>query len=331
MTRTGNVAVIYNKDNFPMLMSKPLEPALDDRLIVRRPIKLNLYRDYEVEAVAQAWEDNPLLELGIRLDCLMVSDSYLMTHLGRNSTRLARGEQALFLEIMTGLVKEVAHRAMQLFPDNRPYIVGDMPDGSAANGETALHSADKMVNAGADVIKLEVHSTSVVTTIERLAREGFRVMAHLGYTPQGEGSGRIGGSLEGAHALFASARQVRDAGAESIVLEKVDEFVHRALVDHPKALPSYAIFSGKSERGGQSLNIWDSVFKPDFRARYFPPTARDTTDSFPGAYSRHIISRRISELLSLTAAGEFPLSPPTPLSQEDLRALAAINPWTTEV
>jgi ketopantoate hydroxymethyltransferase len=314
-----------------MLMSESLQPVFDEQWNVHRPIKLNLYRDYEVEALAQAWADNPLLELGVQLDCLMVSDSYLMTHLGRASTRLSGGEQALFLEIMTGLVKEVAHRTALLFPENRPYIVGDMPDGSVADSEIALRSAGRMTDAGADVIKLEVHSTAVVTIIERLAREGFRVMAHLGYTPQGGSSGRIGGSLDGAHALFTSARQVRDAGAESVVLEKVDEFVHRALVDHPGALPSYAIFSGKSETGGQSLNIWDSVFKPGFRARYFPPTARETADAFPAGYSCDVIAQRISDLLSLTAAGEFPLSPPTPLSQEDLRALAAINPWTTEV
>lgn len=202
-----------------------------------------------------------------------------------------------------------------------------MPDGSVSGGEVALRSADRMRSAGADVVKLEVHSEAVVAVIERLAREGFRVMAHLGYTPQGGGSGRVGGSLDGARALFASARHVRDAGAESIVLEKVDEFVHRALVDRPGALPSYAIFSGKSERGGQSLNIWDSVFKPGFNARYFPPTARDTISAFPAAYSVETIAERIEALLSLTAAGEFPLSPPTALLPEDLRELLSIDPW----
>ncbi|NWK97373.1 hypothetical protein DM806_17200 [Sphingobium lactosutens] len=263
----------------------------------------------------------------IRLDCLMVSDSYLMTHLGRDSTRLAKGEQALFLDIMAGLVKEVAHRAKQLFPYEAPYIVGDMPDGSVINGEVAIRSADRMRRAGADVVKLEVHSEAVIAIVERLTREGFRVMAHLGYTPQGGDGGRVGGSLDGAYALFASARQVRDAGAESIVLEKVDEFVHRALVDRPEALPSYAIFSGKSETGGQSLNIWDSVFKPGFRARYFPPTARETVDAFPMAYSAIAIAEHIGALLSLTAAGEFPLSPPTLLSIDDVVALASSDPW----
>jgi hypothetical protein len=133
--------------------------------------------------------------------------------------------------------------------------------------------------------------------------------------------------LDGAYALFASARQVRDAGAESIVLEKVDEFVHRALVDRPEALPSYAIFSGKSETGGQSLNIWDSVFKPGFRARYFPPTASATVDAFPEAYSVTTIAKRIGSLLALTAAGEFPLSPPSALSIDEVVALAAYDPW----
>ncbi|MEJ2411323.1 MAG: 3-methyl-2-oxobutanoate hydroxymethyltransferase [Novosphingobium sp.] len=310
-----------------MLMSELIVPAGGQQGDSRRPIKLNLYRDYEVEAVARAMADNPVLHMGVRLDCFMVSDSYLMTHLGRGSTRLAKGEQALFLEIMAGLVKEVAYRVKQLFPHEAPYIVGDMPDGSVVNNEVAVRSADRMRRAGADVVKLEVHSEAVIAIIERLTREGFRVMAHLGYTPQGGGGGRMGGSLGGAHALFASARRVRNAGAESIVLEKVDEFVHRALVDRPNALPGYAIFSGKSETGGQSLNIWDSVFKPGFRARYFPPTALETIDAFPMAYSVATLAERIGSLLSLTAAGEFPLSPPTLLSIEDVAALASSNAW----
>ena len=84
-----------------MLMSELVAPAHGQRGDSRRPIKLNLYRDYEVDAVAKAMADSPVLQMGIRLDCLMVSDSYLMTHLGRDSTRLAKGEQALFLEIGT--------------------------------------------------------------------------------------------------------------------------------------------------------------------------------------------------------------------------------------
>lgn len=310
-----------------MLMSELIVPVRDPQQDNRRPIKLNLYRDYEVDAVAKAMTDSPVLQMGVRLDCLMVSDSYLMTHLGRDSTRLARGEQTLFLEIMAGLVKEVSHRTKQLFPHEAPYIVGDMPDGSVVNGDIAVRSADRMRRAGADVVKLEVHSETVVPIVERLTREGFRVMAHLGYTPQGGDGRRVGGSLDGARALFALARQVRDAGAESIVLEKVDEFVHRVLVDRPEALPSYAIFSGKSDTGGQSLNIWDSVFKPGFQAQYFPPTARETVDAFPIAYSVAVIAERIGTLLSLTAAGEFPLSPPTLLSIEDVVALASSDPW----
>lgn len=47
------------------------------------------------------------------------------------------------------------------------------------------------------------------------------------------------------------------------------------MVDRPEALPSFAIFNGKSEMGGQSLTIWDCMFRPDFPARYFPPTARN--------------------------------------------------------
>ncbi|MEJ2459116.1 MAG: hypothetical protein P8Y58_13650 [Novosphingobium sp.] len=53
-----------------MLMSELIVPAGGQQGDSRRPIKLNLYRDYEIEAVARAMADNPVLHMGVRLDCL---------------------------------------------------------------------------------------------------------------------------------------------------------------------------------------------------------------------------------------------------------------------
>ncbi|GGC16566.1 hypothetical protein GCM10011494_39310 [Novosphingobium endophyticum] len=166
-----------------------------------------------------------------------------------------------------------------------------------------------------------------VDIIHALVREGFRVMAHIGYTPQGGERSRVGGSADAAADLFALARRVRAAGAESLVLEKVDELVHRALADHSDAIPTFAIFSGKSSRGGQSVNVWDAVFRPGFKARYFPPTAEFDTKEFPAAYTEDQIARKMEVLLKLVALGEFPLSPPSALRLEDAAWLAGLNPW----
>jgi ketopantoate hydroxymethyltransferase len=294
----------------------------------RRPLKINLYRDYEVRALARGYAGSMLLRQATRIDCVMVSDSYLMTHLGRGSTKLAEGEQALFLEIMTTLVREVAHSVAQGFAGQPvPYVVGDMPDGAAANREVAIRSAEAMRRAGAEVVKLEVVDERTVDIIQALARRGFRVMAHIGYTPQGGGRSRVGGSAEAAASLFALARRVRSAGAESLVLEKVDELVHRALADHPDSLPTFAIFSGKSDWGGQSVNIWDAVFRPGFKARYFPPTAELDAKEFPAAYTEEQIAQKMVSLLKLVALGEFPLSPPSAFRLEDAAWLAGVNPW----
>lgn len=295
----------------------------------RRPLKINLYRDYEARALARAHSGSMLLHQATRIDCVMVSDSYLMTHLGRGSTKLPKGEQALFLEIMAMLVREVAHSVAQGFAGQSvPCVVGDMPDGAAANHEMAIRSTDAMRRAGADVVKLEVVEEGTVDIIHALVREGFRVMAHIGYTPQGGERSRVGGSAEAAADLFALARRVRSAGAESLVLEKVDELVHRALADHSDAMPTFAIFSGKSDRGGQSVNVWDAVFRPGFKARYFPPTAEFNTKEFPVAYSEDQITRKMESLLKLVALGEFPLSPPSAFSLEEVAWLAGVNPWT---
>lgn len=294
----------------------------------RRPLKINLYRDYEVRALARAHDGSMLLRQATRIDCVMVSDSYLMTHLGRGSTKLSDGEQALFLEIMTTLVREVAHSVARGFAGQPlPYVVGDMPDGAAADRERAIRSADAMRRAGADVVKLEVVGEETVDIIHALVRQGFRVMAHIGYTPQGGERSRVGGSAQAVADLFALARRVRAAGAESLVLEKVDELVHRALADHPDTIPTFAIFSGKSDRGGQSVNVWDAVFRPGFKARYFPPTAEFDTEEFPAAYTEYQIARKMESLLKLVALGEFPLSPPSAFSLEDVAWLAGVNPW----
>lgn len=88
------------------------------------------------------------------------------------------------------------------------------------------------------------------------------------------------------------------------------------IADRHNALPVYAIFSGKSRKGGQSLNIWDAVFKPGFDARRFPPTARYDISERNAVYDRATIAQSIAALLKLAAEGMFPSDPPSKLDPE---------------
>jgi hypothetical protein len=154
------------------------------------------------------------------------------------------------------------------------------------------------------------------------------VIAHLGYTPQDGVNRRHGDTLDEAIELFRQARAVRDLGACGLVLELVCEPVNRALSDsRGPAFPIYSVFSGRARGGGQSLNVWDAVFLPEQGKRYFPPTAQAPRSAYPGAYTAAVIEERMTSLLELTLRGEFPLSPPSRLSDHELDVLAQIDPW----
>lgn len=296
-------------------------------------IKVNLYTAAETRAVAEAVA---LLERAgqpSRVDCLMVGDSYLMTHLGRPSTRIdSPQDQAAVFAMMLGLVAAVAE-AVAAFDQGagasaRPWIMGDLPDGAAATPDRALDSVARMTEAGAAVVKIEVVSPHVFDIIEEAARRGFPVAAHIGYTPQSNANRKYGDTEPEFLDLIAQARRARDCGAVALVVERVSQPVNALLCrPHPKALPVYGIFSGRVAHGGQSLNVFDSVIRPDFPAKAFPPTATLPRSAFPAAYSHATIVRHFAELLGMAYAGAYPRSQSSVLAEEVLQRLTATVLW----
>jgi ketopantoate hydroxymethyltransferase len=288
-------------------------------------LKINLYNGAETEAVLRAVDEAGAAD---SVECLMVGDSYLMTHLGRPSTRLAdTAEQAWFMDVIVALVGEVA-AVLQRVRGPRPFLMGDMPDGTTDSPRVALAAAERLLAAGAESIKVEINAPRTLDVLEALAVRGIAVVAHLGYTPQDGARRRHGDTVDDALALFEQARQVRDLGAAGLVLEMVGEPANRALCGSPRAeLPIYSVFSGQAPGGGQSLNVWDSVFLPAAGKRYFPPTAELPRAAYPEAYTVPRITEHMAKLMRLTLGGDFPLSPPSALSDADLAALARLDPW----
>ncbi|MCB8939262.1 MAG: 3-methyl-2-oxobutanoate hydroxymethyltransferase [Ardenticatenaceae bacterium] len=296
-------------------------------------LKINLYTHYEVEAVSDAFRLLREDDIYYSPDCFMIGDSFLTTHLGYGSTKLSTPtEQSFFFKVMCELVYEVKSSVEHLFVgEAKPFIVADMPDGSTCDNLTATKNAEQLIKFGADVIKIEVASSKALSIVENLCRQGILVMAHIGYTPQTSENRLYGSSLEEVLDIFNLARQLRDCGISSLVIERVAEIVNQSLcVNRENSLPVYSIFSGKSPFGGQSLNVWDSVFLPPFQARFFPPTAKYGIEKYPEMYSRQIITQHFTELLRLTILGDYPLSPPQKLSFEDIEKIRSINPWKND-
>lgn len=297
----------------------------------RPRLKVNLYNGLETRATAHAARALAAEGTAPDIDCLMVGDSYLMTHLGRPSTRLdTAAEQAWAVDLLVGLLAEV-RRAVDAepWPDGEvPWLLGDLPDGAARDLPAAGAAAARMAAAGAEAVKVEIDGPGSWAVLDGLATGGAAVVAHLGYTPQHSANRRYGGDLAEARALFAAAARARDAGAVALVLERVDPAVHaRLAAPDPRGLPVYAIFSGTAPATGQNLNAWDAVVRPDAARRGFPPTAvLDRAEAAAGAYTEELVADRLAALVRLAQAGRYP-DQRTSLDEAAREALAAAAVW----
>lgn len=275
-------------------------------------LKINLYRDYEVTAVAGACEDVRATHPAFgHIDSVMVADSYLTTHMGRDSTRLGPDEERTFLDTMRTLVREVVqatHAAFGTGPQ-APYVIADMPDGTTRTPEEAVRVGSGFMDLGADILKMEVGEAGGFDALEGLCKAGLPVIAHLGYTPQSRENRKYGTTRDEALALYAAARRARDLGARALVLERLPAALNAALSrPNPAGLPVYSIFCGRCPSLGQSLNVWDSVIRPPFAAKAFPPTADRDRSAYPDGYTTEVIRDRMAALIRLTLDGRYPLA-----------------------
>ncbi|WP_149183705.1 3-methyl-2-oxobutanoate hydroxymethyltransferase [Streptomyces sp. TRM49041] len=292
-------------------------------------LKVNAYRGYEIEGLAQALRTPDLADSPV--ECVMVGDSYFMTHLGRPGTVMSgAAEQEWALATLVGLVAEVRKSTDAEFTAaRRPFLLADLPDGATRDTGTARAAAGRFAAAGADAVKVEVAGEAELRCVEAVAATGLPTLAHLGYTPQLTRLGRHGDAVDDAMELFAQARRARDAGACGLIVEMVSEPVNQALSrPHPEGLPVYSVFSGRARWGGQSLNLWDAVVRPAKAGRYFPPTPTLDAADVPTAYTPELIADRMRELIRLTLAGWFPLSPRTALDPRDSARIADTDPWS---
>jgi len=180
---------------------------------------------------------------------------------------------------------------------SRAMLVIDMPFGSyeESPAQAFRNAARLMAETGAAAVKLE-GGRQMAETIAFLVARGVPVMAHIGLTPQSIntlGGYKVQGRGAAAEALMADARAVDQAGAFSVVLEKVSA----TMADEITAGISIPTIGIGASVGcdGQILVVDDmlglfTAFKPKFVKRY--GSLGEDGEAAITAYAEEVRSRR---------------------------------------
>jgi 3-methyl-2-oxobutanoate hydroxymethyltransferase len=132
-------------------------------------------------------------------------------------------------------------------------IIGDLPFATYDAPEAAVANAQKLIAAGADVVKFE---GARLVILKALAAAKIEVCCHLGLEPQNHLKKRVKGrSAEEALRLLTDAIVLDEAGMKMLVLEMIPEEVAAEVTRSVKA-PTIGIGAGR-KTDGQVLVITD--------------------------------------------------------------------------
>jgi 3-methyl-2-oxobutanoate hydroxymethyltransferase len=198
------------------------------------------------------------------IDIILVGDSLGMVVLGYDDTT------QVTLDEMLHHTRAAARGVKQAL------LVADMPIHSYDTPAAALATAKRLVDAGAQAVKLE-GGVSRMAEIEAVTGAGIPFMAHIGMLPQSvreEGGYKVKGKTQSeAEALMADAHAVEKAGAFSVVLEIVTADLARQITA-AIGIPTIGIGSGE-HCDGQILVTHDLIgLFPWFTPKFVSPEAR---------------------------------------------------------
>jgi 3-methyl-2-oxobutanoate hydroxymethyltransferase len=273
--------------------------------------------------------DAPFAEIMSRsgaVDLLLVGDSLAMVVQGKESTREVTLEQMAYHTEMAARgaergssrsIETAEARGLEPQPepegeaegagagdtggagsaDDHPErlpIIGDLPFGTYAEPAQALTSARRLIEAGADAVKIEGGDTAVV---KALAEAGIPVMGHLGLLPQTAERFTVQGKEEqAARRMQEEARALQDAGAFSLVLECIPRKLARRIREQ-LAIPTIGIGAGPA-CDGQVLVLHDMLgltegYLPRFVKRY--ASLGSTAEEGIRSYARDVRSGAFPE------------------------------------
>ncbi|MBX3020752.1 MAG: 3-methyl-2-oxobutanoate hydroxymethyltransferase [Bdellovibrionales bacterium] len=209
-----------------------------------------------------AWSAKILNDTGV--DMLLVGDSSGMVMHGLEDTI------PVTMEMMVPQVAAV-HRGAP-----KKFIVADLPFlAFRSDLKSNLEAVQKLMQAGAQAVKLEGYDQHNHELVAHLAKSGVPVVGHLGLTPQfvhAFGGFRVQGrSDEQRRHILEQARGLEQAGCFAIVLECVPQTL-AAEITSTLSIPTIGIGAGLG-CDGQVLVLHDLLgfttgFKPKFVRNY---------------------------------------------------------------
>ncbi len=182
------------------------------------------------------------------IEVILVGDSLGMVLQGKSST------------VPVTMDEMVYHTQCVSRSQSKSLLISDMPFMSYRTEELAMENATRLMQAGAEVIKLE-KSGHIVPTIQRLTDYGIPTCAHIGLAPQQVhklGGYRVQGrEQEQADLMKQEALDLQQAGADLLLIELIPAPLAAeicALVD----IPVIGIGAGP-DTDGQILVLHDML------------------------------------------------------------------------
>jgi len=200
------------------------------------------------------------------IDALLVGDSMGMVLQGHDDT-------------LPVTVEDIAYHTRCVRRGiNRSLLIADMPFMSYATSEQAMINATVLMQAGANMVKLE-GGHWLLDTISKLTERGIPVCAHLGLTPQSVhvfGGFKIQGrDSDNAQRILDEAKAIEAAGAQLLVVECIPAPLAKT-ISEALTIPVIGIGAG-ADTDGQILVMHDvlgisSGYIPRFSKNYLKQT-----------------------------------------------------------
>ncbi|EDQ00353.1 3-methyl-2-oxobutanoate hydroxymethyltransferase [Shewanella benthica] len=200
------------------------------------------------------------------VDVLLVGDSMGMVLQGHDDTLPVSVEDIAY---HTRCVRRGVKRAL---------LIADMPFMSYATPEQAMTNAAILMQAGANMVKVE-GGHWLLETVTKLTERGIPVCAHLGLTPQSVhvfGGFKIQGrDANNAQRILDEAKAIEAAGAQLLVVECIPAPLAKA-ISEALTIPVIGIGAG-ADTDGQILVMHDllgisSGYIPRFSKNYLKQT-----------------------------------------------------------
>ncbi|MFZ6801187.1 3-methyl-2-oxobutanoate hydroxymethyltransferase [Undibacterium sp. Di24W] len=192
------------------------------------------------------------------VEILLIGDSLGMVCQGHSSTLPVTNTDIAY------------HTASVVRGNDKAFVVADMPFGTYPTPETAFANAVQLIQAGAQMVKVE-GGAWIAPIIKFLTERSIPVCAHLGLTPQSVhqlGGYKVQGKTTAAADLLkADAQLLQEAGAALLVLEAIPAVLAKEVTDLLH-IPTIGIGAGP-DCSGQVLVMHDllGVF-PGRKARF---------------------------------------------------------------